>query len=56
MFELDGVRGILPGNALPELVSLAQERPGMITTQGTAAQGVIDGLKEFGVFATNAAT
>ncbi len=52
MFELDGVRGIMPGNALPELVSLAQARPGMIATQGTAARGVIDGLKEFGVFAT----
>lgn len=51
MFELDGVRGILPGNALPELVSLAQARSGMVLTQGMAARGVIDGLRQFGVFA-----
>lgn len=53
MFELAGVRGILPGNALPELVSLAQARPGMITSQGTAAHGVIEGLRTFGVFAAS---
>lgn len=52
MFELEGVRGILPGNALPELVSLAQARDGMITTEGKAARGLIEGLTQFGVFAT----
>jgi mannosylfructose-6-phosphate phosphatase len=51
MFELDGVRGILPGNALPELASLAQERTGIITTRGQAARGVIEGLSALGVFA-----
>ncbi len=51
MFELDGVRGILPGNALPELISLAQGRASMFLSQGVAASGVIDGLRQFGVFA-----
>lgn len=53
MFELDGVRGILPGNALPELVSLAQARSGMVLTQGMAARGVIHGMRQFGVFAAS---
>lgn len=53
MFELQGVRGILPGNALPELTSLAQAKSGMIFAQGMAARGVIDGLREFGVFAAS---
>jgi mannosylfructose-6-phosphate phosphatase len=51
MFELDGVRGILPGNALPELSSLAQANERMIATKGEAAHGVIEGLRAFGVFA-----
>lgn len=53
MFELDGVRGILPGNALPELASLAQAKSGMIATQGEAAWGVIEGLRAFDVFASS---
>lgn len=53
MFELQGVRGILPGNALSELTSLAQAKSGMIFAQGMAACGVIDGLREFGVFAAS---
>ncbi|MDH4414888.1 MAG: HAD-IIB family hydrolase [Rhizobium sp.] len=53
MFDLQGVRGILPGNALPELASLAQAKSGMIFAQGMAARGVIDGLREFGVFAAS---
>lgn len=56
MFELDGVRGILPGNALPELASLAQARAGMIATEGIAARGVIEGLRTFGVFASSKPT
>lgn len=51
MFELDAVRGILPGNALSELAGLAQARAGIIATQGMAARGVIEGLGAFGVFA-----
>lgn len=53
MFELDGVRGILPGNALPELTSLAQAKTSIITTQGVAARGVMEGLGVFGVFASS---
>lgn len=53
MFELDGVRGILPGNALAEVVSLAQAKDGMMATQGEAAWGVIEGLRAFGVFAAS---
>lgn len=53
MFELEGVRGILPGNALPELASLAQAKDGMIATRGKAAHGVIEGLRAFGVFAAS---
>lgn len=53
MFELQGVRGILPGNALPEVASLAQAKDDMIAAQGNAAWGVIDGLKRLGVFAAS---
>jgi mannosylfructose-6-phosphate phosphatase len=53
MFELSEVRGILPGNALPELSSLAQARTGIIATEGIAARGVIEGLQKLGVFATS---
>ncbi len=51
MFELGGVRGILPANALPEVSSLAQVNERMIATKGEAAYGVIEGLKAFVVFA-----
>lgn len=51
MFELDDVRGILPGNALPELASFAQANESMVQTEGTAAWGVIEGLRKLGVFA-----
>lgn len=51
MFELEGVRGILPGNALPELASFAQANESMVQTEGTAAWGVIEGLRKLGVFA-----
>jgi mannosylfructose-6-phosphate phosphatase len=53
MFELEGVGGIVPGNALPELTSLAQARAGIVSTQGFAAWGVIEGLRQFGVFASS---
>jgi mannosylfructose-6-phosphate phosphatase len=50
MFELAGVRGILPANALPEVSSLAQAKENMISTKSEAAHGVIEGLRAFGVF------
>ncbi len=53
MFELDGVRGILPGNALPEVASLAQVKGAIVATRGIAARGVIEGLRAFGVFAAS---
>lgn len=56
MFELEEVRGIMPGNALSELASLAQAKAGMIATEGFAARGVIEGLKHFGVFAASKPT
>ncbi len=48
MFLLDDVKGIVVGNALPELlsdVSLLQ----MFVAQGTMADGVLEGLQHFGV-------
>jgi mannosylfructose-6-phosphate phosphatase len=56
MFELDGVRGVIPGNALPELASLAQARAGIIASEGIAARGIIEGLRHFGVFAASEPT
>lgn len=53
MFEVEHVRGILPGNALAELVSLAQVKSGMVCATGHAAWGVIEGLRQFGVFASS---
>ncbi|QLF69486.1 HAD-IIB family hydrolase [Peteryoungia desertarenae] len=49
MFDLPDVRGIIPANALPELVRLTQENRRMVHTQGREALGVIEGLMRFGV-------
>jgi mannosylfructose-6-phosphate phosphatase len=49
MFELEGVRGILPENALGELSSLAHRRDGILQGKGKAAWGVIDGLTKLGL-------
>lgn len=49
MFLLEGVRGILPQNALCELSSLAQARTGIHVGNGKAAWGVIDGLRQLGL-------
>lgn len=53
LFTLPGVRGILVGNALPELRQAAHAcRP--YSAQAEIADGVIEGLRQFGVFADSA--
>ncbi len=47
MFALPGVRGILPGNALPELRAAA--RGEIYTATAENADGVLEGLRHFGV-------
>ncbi|KQW31581.1 mannosylfructose-phosphate phosphatase [Rhizobium sp. Root274] len=49
MFELEGVTGILPENALGELSSLAQGRKTIVRGNGQAAWGVLDGLRQLGL-------
>lgn len=49
MFELDQIRGVLPGNALSELSSLAHGSGAILQGKGNAAWGVIDGLARFGL-------
>jgi mannosylfructose-6-phosphate phosphatase len=50
MFELPGARGIVVGNALPELASMAEDRTDIYRAQGEIADGVLEGLKYWGVF------
>ncbi len=50
MFELPGVRGIIVGNALPELKSIANDRPNIHVSEELMADGVLDGLKHWGLF------
>lgn len=47
MFLLDGVRGIVPANALPELRRLGEERDDVYLAERTTADGVIDGLRHW---------
>lgn len=49
MFELPGVRGIVVGNALPELLSSVRDRD-VYVAAGWMAEGLIQGLRHFGVF------
>lgn len=49
MFELEDVRGIVPENALPELVSFAQATERIVQVPGFAAHGVLAGLRAFGL-------
>lgn len=51
MFELPGIRGIVVGNALPELKSIADNRPDIYCSEEQMADGVLDGLKHWRVFA-----
>jgi len=48
MFQLPGVRGILPDNALPELLVATVPLP-TYTSPEILADGVLDGLRHFGV-------
>jgi sucrose-6F-phosphate phosphohydrolase len=48
MFRLPGVRGILPANALPELVA-ATEGLAVYRSRRPAADGIVDGLAHYGV-------
>lgn len=50
MFELPGMRGIVVGNALPELKSIANGRSDIYGSSECMADGVLDGLKHWGVF------
>ncbi|WP_438748078.1 HAD-IIB family hydrolase [Pararhizobium sp. O133] len=50
MFELPGIRGIIVGNALPELKSIANGRSDIYGSSELMADGVLDGLKHWGVF------
>lgn len=49
MFDLPGVRGIVVGNALPELHAIADERPNIYRAKGTTADGVLEGLAHWHV-------
>jgi mannosylfructose-6-phosphate phosphatase len=51
MFELNGVRGVIVGNALPELVSLAHDDSRFFLSNTTEADGVIEGLQHWGLHA-----
>jgi len=47
MFMLEGVRGIIPGNAYFELRRLAEERDNVFLADRARADGVIDGLRHW---------
>lgn len=49
MFELKNVRGVIVGNALPELVSLAHRDRRFFHAEATEADGVIEGLRHWGI-------
>ncbi|NSX89720.1 HAD-IIB family hydrolase [Agrobacterium tumefaciens] len=49
MFELSGVRGVIVGNALRELVSLADGNSRLFLSDATEADGVVEGLRHWGL-------
>lgn len=49
MFELNGIRGVIVGNALPELLSLANHDSRFFLSRATEADGVIEGLQNWGL-------
>lgn len=49
MFELNDVRGVIVGNALPELVSLANGNNRFYLSGATEADGVMEGLRHWGL-------
>ena len=48
MFLLEGVRGIAPGNASPELLREIKGADAYLASR-TCASGVVEGLKKYGV-------
>lgn len=53
MFDLPGVRGIVVGNALPELRAIADNRPDIYRANGSTADGVVEGLMHWGIFSVS---
>ena len=49
MFEVPGVRGIIPANGFDELRELARGNGDIYEAKGEIADGVIEGLRHFGV-------
>ena len=49
MFELPGVRGIVVGNALPELRALGDSDPRIFNATHSHALGVLQGLVHWSV-------
>ncbi len=49
MFELQAIRGVIVGNALPELVSLARQDNRFFHSTAAEADGVIEGLRHWGI-------
>ncbi|TPW32420.1 HAD-IIB family hydrolase [Martelella alba] len=49
MFEMDGVRGIIPANGFDELRALATTEARVYQARAAIADGVIEGLKHFGL-------
>ncbi|MCZ4429637.1 HAD family hydrolase [Agrobacterium sp. SOY23] len=49
MFELKTIRGVIVGNALPELVSLAHQDNRFFHSTAKEADGVIEGLRHWGL-------
>ena len=54
MFLLDDVRGVVVGNALPELAALAPERPNIYVAQQRIADGVLEGFRHWDIIDTGA--
>ncbi|SNB71029.1 mannosylfructose-phosphate phosphatase [Agrobacterium sp. 719_389] len=49
MFELKNIRGVIVGNALPELVSLAHQDTRFFHAAAREADGVVEGLRYWGI-------
>ena len=49
MFDLPGVRGIVVGNALPELRAIGEGNPSIFNARRTHAAGVLEGLVHWSV-------
>ncbi|MGV8936391.1 MAG: HAD-IIB family hydrolase [Allorhizobium sp.] len=47
MFELDGVRGIIPANALSELLPLADDAAKVFKASQNEADGIVEGLRHW---------